>query len=1514
MAIPGRLATGCGLARTQQPLPGVPFGGRERSNVSGVPHCVVNALPTSTSLPRLGPESSLRLGASGEVIVDTALLAAPVRRAVFRQVERPAELDEEREREPKAGADGPSRATAAAAAAAPLSPQADAAVGPAHGEWSSSHSGVDLDLPDDLGGSTSGVDQQRNSLELQPPPRPAGRSGAARIASVPTTRSTDTPHTSTAGALEPTPAAFEWTLRSPEQQHLPPSPPSASVAPPAGDSHPGRANRGGRSHGPAASDFRRPPSDPRRHDALLSRVLAATNWYELRAVLISGGGGGGGAAAVALASSPDAVLAVLRRLAAVAAYDMRPPEAAQLGAFLERWLLQHTDALRLMGPAELSLCLHSLAKLARAVPAPPPAWTAAWFAAAQPYLLQYGFRPKDLSLSLWALSRLQLRLPPAAVQLLLAAAEPHLPRFNGQDMSLVALALSALQARSAGGGGGAAASAAAAAESPSSLLPSAAWQAAFLQRCGAVLPECGSQALANLLHGVVRGGMAAPDWLLYDMCAALYGKLPECNPQALANVLSALAAAGHRPEDGWVERFLVESAARMTSGGSGGDGFRAGHGGGGGVCNLDDLTHLASAAAQLALTPPRWWAARLYGAMEQQLPRASPRQLAQLLHAVAQLYRAAPPPPPPAHPAAEPPPTLLPPPRSLLAAWQRAAIDALPGFNAIDAAHSLWALAALGERPPTAWLQRLLVTCRGGLAAAPPGDLAVLAWSLAALRFRPTWSWLADAVEASQPALGRMSGQDLAMLTTALVRLGCRPQRSWSGELLGAVEGRMAGLEDRALSQTAWAMYRLRVQPPPEWLGALTAELQRRWGERAAAGGDGGGGGGEELRHAVVLLWLMAMWLGGQRARGRGGGPGRGRRHAARRGGGGGGGSGRQPTRRRFRVKRSGGGAATSAESGSPLEREATTGVGPAAAATAAAAASTDAAAAAPPRRCCRVTSRMLRRRRATKPGNLVAALGGDVRAAAAFRRRLADQLLGPAMDATAPALAAGVATPQDVALLAAVVWRLPRAAGRAAAARPAWRRALLAATAPHLSDLPAAGLVQVLAGVESLDLVLEPEWATAAARAAGTHLAAPHLPAAVKVSLLRRLCRLRVASAGSTLPVPPPPQAAVTGRRRVRGGAVGARWSWGPVLEVGLRTLRQASSAVQPLLQLQVELLKARVRLRKLGPLVGPAGGAAAAAALRQLAAAQAAGAAAASGGYDATALAAAAANVRAAVAAAAVAASAAMPEDDEDEEAELRRRGRARQRRRRVPPIGEGQRAWIWARARRTVAARMADASPVLVVTLVELISEQNLVVRVARGGGAGTASVGAAAAAQPPPAPDARCGAASLLWLAAATRRWWRAMLPTHRARVARAWRRVLGSLTPPRRRRPIGETSTVAAAAGGGDRISGSGNAASGSSSSSNSTCGSGGENVSSSSSSSGGSNSSGSGGSSGGSYSGVEVTGGETALNEPRSGGSGAGPVVGSVERGGAPVAATSRRVLGTRLAALGRDGGGGRVL
>lgn len=672
---------------------------------------------------------------------------------------------------------------------------------------------------------------------------------------------------------------------------------------------------------------------------LLAKIDAATNWYELRAVLASSGGGsgststshsrsprnaGGGAASAtaAAASSPSAAataLAVLRRLAAVTRYDMRPAECAALGAFLERWLLECAlPALPAMRAADLAAAMHAVAKLARALPAPPPAWTAGWFAAAAPHLRAAAFRPKDISLSLWALSKLAARPPAGGLQLLLAAAEPHLHRFNAQDLSLVALALAALRGRdggvSSGSGSGEGStdgegrgSTGGEGEGLQQLLPSAEWRQLYLARVGEVVRQeavgalgsstsqlgggtssysggrggdCGPQALCNLLHGLVRSGLlsssvpAPPDadralppaglagtdgrgpaagpswldeeggeelamavvasatlspvsaavlapspssplvaaaavdarWLLEDLCTALYSVLPQCTPQGLANALSALAAAGHVPDAGWLERFYIESAARMDTGSSSGssgsssgsgregaDGADSSISGGNGSssrwCNADDLAHMAAAAAELRLAPPRWWAARLYGAMERRLTHGgggcSARQLSQMLHGAAQLHRsygqlplapvasntksgagvdalaphAAAPVVAPAPPCTVAAAAAARPPPSLLAAWHRAAAAALPGFNAVDAAHSLWALAALGERPPPDWLQRLLVGVRGALVAAPPSELAVLLWSLSELRFRPTWSWIADCVEASAPGLPRMEGQ-----------------------------------------------------------------------------------------------------------------------------------------------------------------------------------------------------------------------------------------------------------------------------------------------------------------------------------------------------------------------------------------------------------------------------------------------------------------------------------------------------------------------------------------------------------------------------------------------------------------------------------------------------------------------------------------------------------------------------------------------------------------------------------
>ncbi len=505
---------------------------------------------------------------------------------------------------------------------------------------------------------------------------------------------------------------------------------------------------------------------------------------------------------------------------------MQPDEAAALGTFLNRWLATTAaQSLPRMNHYELSSCLHALAGVGcrrsqAALPwRPPRAWMAAWMAAAEPHLRARAFHPKRLTLALWALSRLAPAaagphagdrgaggewLPPGLLRQLLAAAGPQLHRFNAQDMSLTALALSTFAGAEALrlAHSGSAAAAAGGPAAPLHELVDDRWRRRFLSRASRLAADAvagagglearptapdarlGPQALANLLHGLVRSGLmhgadeAVAAGLLRDLTAALGPVLAQLPAQGLANVLSALAAAAHAPEPRWLEAFLRESVGRMAvegprheaAGGEPGSeegeglgarGRRAGRGEPGRLCGCEDLAHLAAAAAGLGVAPPRWWMERLHAAAERALPSATPRQLAALLHALARLHRAAAAPGGPGGGGAGWWP------RSLVAAWLRAAAPALPAFNATDAAHSLWALASLRERPPSAWLQRLLVGLRGageageagGLRSAGPHDLALLLWSLSALGFQPTWSWLADAAEAARPALARMDGQ-----------------------------------------------------------------------------------------------------------------------------------------------------------------------------------------------------------------------------------------------------------------------------------------------------------------------------------------------------------------------------------------------------------------------------------------------------------------------------------------------------------------------------------------------------------------------------------------------------------------------------------------------------------------------------------------------------------------------------------------------------------------------------------
>ncbi|GBF97937.1 hypothetical protein Rsub_10610 [Raphidocelis subcapitata] len=135
------------------------------------------------------------------------------------------------------------------------------------------------------------------------------------------------------------------------------------------------------------------------------------------------------------------------------------------------------------------------------------------------------------------------------------------------------------------------------------------------------------------------------------------------------------------------------------------------------------------------------------------------------------------------------------------------ALARVGGFRPQQFANVLWGLAALGHRPPPAWMEAFLAAAESRLITFPPGALARAAWALGALRYAPRGGWLGSFLAESGDKLGAFSGRDLA--------------------------------------NALWGLAALRVRPPPEWLrDAALALLDGCLGASSGSGGGGGGGGG----------------------------------------------------------------------------------------------------------------------------------------------------------------------------------------------------------------------------------------------------------------------------------------------------------------------------------------------------------------------------------------------------------------------------------------------------------------------------------------------------------------------------------------------------------------------------------------------------------------------------------------------------------------------------------------------
>jgi hypothetical protein len=144
--------------------------------------------------------------------------------------------------------------------------------------------------------------------------------------------------------------------------------------------------------------------------------------------------------------------------------------------------------------------------------------------------------------------------------------------------------------------------------------------------------------------------------------------------------------------------------------------------------------------------------------------------------------------------------------------------------------NTLWALATLGQRPPVAWLDRVLqhtqaAAARGFLSAQ---GVSVTLWALAALAVVPQASCLSALLSAAQQHMRHMTPQGCSNVLWALAVLERPPSKEWLAGFWVASRTLLPQMTSQGLVNCLWAAARLKVQPPQEWVGDVAGLLLQR--------------------------------------------------------------------------------------------------------------------------------------------------------------------------------------------------------------------------------------------------------------------------------------------------------------------------------------------------------------------------------------------------------------------------------------------------------------------------------------------------------------------------------------------------------------------------------------------------------------------------------------------------------------------------------------------------------------
>lgn len=344
------------------------------------------------------------------------------------------------------------------------------------------------------------------------------------------------------------------------------------------------------------------------------------------------------------------------------------------------------------------------------------------------------------------------------------------------------------------------------------LSPPSGWlddvEAATLTR----LPSMSLEEVVALVEALGKLRHRVGDAWLMQCEAATAALLPSAQPREAVRLLAGLWRMRHRPDDAWMQTFLMATGPELES------------------LSTQQLTDLLMVLSRMSCKPSDGWMTAYCGAMEQQLLQGQQQQR-RPLSSLASLDGGS---------------------GGTLAAVAAAAAGG-PGGNggggsaltAEQLTSLVTALARLGCRPDSAWLNDCLLRSRRCLPAADASQLSRLIHSLAALRFRASEAWLQLYLSAAFSRMPYASPLECCRMVVALAKLGQKPHGLWLQELTARVRGRLSLFTCGQLAEFAGSLVRLGFRPDSAWL----LEFERCSSSKLEQGGC------EEL---VGIVWALA--------------------------------------------------------------------------------------------------------------------------------------------------------------------------------------------------------------------------------------------------------------------------------------------------------------------------------------------------------------------------------------------------------------------------------------------------------------------------------------------------------------------------------------------------------------------------------------------------------------------------------------------------------------------------------